>query len=105
MSDLPNLELFTNEQQHVTKVKHRARTIEIDNPLDGPIEIRYHQETIPYTDEAAGKAAGAGTIAFKLDQAAASKGFEINGKTVTGADVAEWITRDYIDRRKAELGV
>lgn len=103
MPDSPDLELFTDEQQHVTKIKHRAAQVEIDNPLDGSITIRYHQETVDYRDGVPGKRTPAGSIEFPLDQQAAAKSFTISGKSVTGADVAEWITRDYIDRRTAQL--
>ncbi|MBS0229459.1 MAG: hypothetical protein JSS23_12310 [Proteobacteria bacterium] len=103
MPDFPDLELFTGEQQHTTKLKHRAVQVEIQNPLDGPITIRYHQETVDYLDGAPGKRTPAGSIEFTLDQTAAAKSFDLNGKSVTGADVAQWITRDYIDRRTAQL--
>jgi len=103
MPDLPNLELFTDQQSHVTKRKHRAVQVQIDNPLGGAIFIRYHQETVEYKDGAPGKQSPAGTIEFPLDQNAAVKSFQINGKSVTGGDVAEWIIRDYIDRRTAQL--
>lgn len=103
MPDFPDLELFTDERQHTAKIKHRAAQVEIDNPLNGAIVIRYHQETVDYLDGVAGKRTPAGSIEFTLDQAAAAKSFDINGKSVTGADVAQWITRDYIDRRTAQL--
>lgn len=104
MPDFPNLELFTDQREHTTKRKHRAVQVQIDNPLDGGIVIRYHQEIVDYMDGAPGKHTPAGTIEFPLDQSAGTKSFEINGKSVTGADVAEWIIRDYIDRRTAQLG-
>lgn len=103
MPDIPNLELFTNEEQITSKVKHRAVQVEIYNPLNGPIAVKYHQELVQYLNNTPGKPTAAGSIEFTLDPTAAAKAFEINGKTVTGADVAEWITRDYIDRRQAQL--
>jgi hypothetical protein len=101
---LPDFSLFTDEAQVTRKVKHRAGAILIQNPLGGPITVDYVQEIVPYEeDEPAGVPKTAGNIHYIFDTAVAASSFLINGKTITGAEVAEWLIRDYVTRRTAQL--
>lgn len=104
MPTLPDFSIFRDEQQITTKVKHRAFAILIKNPLEGPISVEYHQELVPYTgDTPAATRQPAGTLGYTFDDAVAASSFVINGKTITGAEVAEWLIRDYVARRTAQL--
>lgn len=104
MPTLPDFSIWRDEVQITTRVKHRARAILIQNPLGGPIKVDYVQETVPYQgDTPTGSATPAGNITYIFDDAVAASSFTINGKEITGAEVAEWLIRDYVTRRTAQL--
>lgn len=104
MPTLPDFSLYRDELTVTTKVKHRAHAILIKNPLGGPISMEYHQELVNYTgDTPTGTPRGIGILGYTFDDAVAASSFTINGKTITGAEVAEWLIRDYVARRTAQL--
>jgi hypothetical protein len=104
MPALPDFSLFTGEVQVTRKLKHRASAILIQNPLNGPITVDYHQELVAYEDDTPTETPRqAGTIHYTFDESVAASAFTINGKSITGADVAEWLIRDYVTRRAAQL--
>lgn len=104
MPTLPDFSIFRDEVQVTTKVKHRANAILIKNPLEGPISVEYHQELVPYTgDTPAATRTPVGILAYTFDDTVAASSFTINNKVITGAEVAEWLIRDYVARRTAQL--
>lgn len=103
MPSLPDFSIFRDEVQITQKVKHRAHAILIKNPLEGPISVEFHQELVDYVGDTPGRKTDAGKLTYVFDDAVAASSFTINNKTITGAEIAEWLIRDYVARRTAQL--
>lgn len=98
------LDLYASQEVVERKIKLRAYAVTIDNTDGRPPLLIYHEERV--TLEGAERKAAEHTGELRVSwQEAAPAAYQLaNGAIVSGADVAEWLVRDYVARKSAKPG-
>lgn len=98
------IDLYASQEVVERKIKLRAYAVTIDNTDGRPPLLIYHEERV--TLEGAERKAAERTGELRVSwQEAAPAAYQLaNGAIVSGADVAEWLVRDYVARKSAQPG-
>ena len=103
------LDLYASQEVVERKIKLRAYAVTIDNTDGRPPLLIYHEERVTLEGaerKAAERKAAERTGELRVSwQEAAPAAYQLaNGAIVSGADVAEWLVRDYVARKSAQPG-
>lgn len=98
------LDIYVDEAVVDRKQKLRAYAVTIDNTAGRPPVLTYHEERVTLEDGKRVDAKRIGELRVSWRDAAPASYQLANGSIVSGADVAEWLIRDYVARKSAQPG-
>lgn len=98
------LDLYASQEVVERKIKLRAYAVTIDNTDGRKPTLTYHEERVTLEGERRIAAERTGELRVSWAEAAPAAYQLANGAIVSGADVAEWLVRDYVARKSAHPG-